>query len=160
LKLPLPAAKLKSLLAATVVEPFKLTLPVPVENVPEPVWARTPVKVLSPAKLWVPVVTTPASVKEALDTVKAIVSGLGPALRVMVTPATLPLTAVSIKLALVADVPLTKMSSPVPLAPASGAQAQTSVVSLNFRMSPSAQPWSKVTPELNTSRPEPDEVGL
>ena len=54
-----------------------------------------------------PVVITPATVADALLTVKATVSGLGTVLSAKVVPATVPLATVSIKLASVAGVAFT-----------------------------------------------------
>ena len=68
-----------------------------------------------PAKVWAPVaVTIPASVADAVPTVRVTVSGFGPVASVKVVDATVVEAAVLRKLASVAAEPLTEMLSPPP----------------------------------------------
>lgn len=55
---PVPEVKVKPLLAATVVSPFKETAPVPVPKVLAPVWEKELSKVVAPCRVKVPGVVT------------------------------------------------------------------------------------------------------
>ena len=68
-------------------------------------------KVLTPAKVWDWVSTTPATVLEATETARVMLSGLGPVAKVQVVPATVPEAATSRKLASVAAEELTEIWS-------------------------------------------------
>ena len=76
--------------------------------------ATVPLKVFAPAKVWVPVVTTPASVAEAGPTVSVMSSGLGAVFKVHVIAGAVPVAVLSLKLASVAALALTVMLSPDP----------------------------------------------
>src|SRR4029078_381066 len=82
----LMAAPESRLRAPTVVVKLLAALPVRrtaprVTDIPAPPVIE-PLKVLSPPKVWVPLVTTPARLAEALDTLTCRVSGFGPVFRV------------------------------------------------------------------------------